>query len=491
MLSLQMTCLMLVSAGATAAEFESSRPVRMIGSEKVLFADREFLEKVDGAQLKLHPPRKTGERLIESEYPWESATINWFSVLKDGDKYRLWYECYDIDGWPTADDTSFCYAESTDGVRWTKPRLKLFSYQGSKDNNILFRMVGADRYRSRVHGSCVFVDPSAPAESRYKCVSQGLFQGIGERPYYVAGMTSPDGLNWTRCAEPICLTFADSQYSAFWDESQRKYSLYGRVGGRGGRATGRSMSDRFDRFAPLTDSCVLQVEANDPPESDLYNPACQQYPGAPGLYLMFPSLFRHREDTLEVRLAVSRDGARWTWPERDKPFIPLGSAGNFDSGSLYMANGACVPTGDEFSFYFSGSVLKHAEAELPQLKQAKNRRVITRAVAPKDRLVSVSAAEVEASIETPLLQFTGDRLLLNATARPTGWVRVGLLDSEGKPIASRSPADCQTMSGDKISWKVSWSDGQDVAPWSHKPVRLRIELRDADVFGFQFVSPSN
>lgn len=482
----RMTCVMLLAASAPAAEPDSNGPVRAIGSDRILFVDREFIEKMDGSQLKLHPPRKTGERLIESEYPWESATINWFSVLKDGDKYRMWYECYDIDGWPTADDTSFCYAESTDGAHWVKPKLGLCSYQGSKDNNILFRMVGVDRHRSRVHGSCVFIDPSAPAEARYKCVSQGLFQGIGERPHYVAGMTSPDGLNWTRCPEPICLTFADSQYSGFWDESQRRYALFGRVGGRGGRAIGRSTSDRFDRFAPLTDSCVLQVEANDPPDVDLYNPACQQYPGAPGLYLMFPSLFRHREDTLEVRLAVSRDGSRWTWPERERPFIPLGTAGDFDGGSLYMANGACVPTGDEFSFYFSGSALKHAEVELPQLQQAKNRRVITRAVARRDRLVSVSAASVDVYVETPLLQFNGNRLVLNAAAQPGGWIRVGLLDSEGNPIANRSVTDCQTLTGDQIAWTVAWSNGNDVAPWSNKPVRLRIELRDADVFGFQF-----
>ena len=151
-----------------------------------------------GAKLKLHPPRKTGERLIESEHPWESATLNWFSVLRDGERYRMWYECYDIDGWPTPDDTSFCYAESIDGVHWTKPKLGLFSYQGSTDNNILFRQIGVDKHRSRVHGSCVFIDPSAPPEARYKCVSQGLFQGIGDRPHYVAGMTSPDGLHWTR-----------------------------------------------------------------------------------------------------------------------------------------------------------------------------------------------------------------------------------------------------------------------------------------------------
>ena len=196
--------------------------VRVIGSQKILFVDDAFIERSLGTRLKLHPPRKTGQRLIESEHPWESATLNWFSVLQDGEKYRMWYECYDIEGWPTPDDTSFCYAESTDGVHWTKPNLGLFSYRGSTDNNILFREIGVDKHRSRVHGSCVFLDPSAPPDARYKCVSQGQFQGIGDHPHYVAGMTSPDGLHWTRYPQPICAVFADSQYSGFWDETQRQ-----------------------------------------------------------------------------------------------------------------------------------------------------------------------------------------------------------------------------------------------------------------------------
>jgi hypothetical protein len=334
----------------------------------------------------------------------------------------------------------------------------------------------------------VFIDPSAPPDARYKCVSQGQFQGIGDHPHYVAGMTSPDGLNWTRYPEPICPVFADSQYSAFWDETQRQYAIFGRVGGRGGRAIGRSISNRFDSFAPLTESCVLQVDVDDPPECDLYNPACQQYPGSPGLYLMFPSLFRHREDTLDIRLAVSRDGVKWTWPDRETPFIPLGTAGDFDGGSLYMANGSCLLTGDELSFYFSGSALKHQEVELPKLSDPKNRRVITRAVAPRDRLVSVTAAAAGGIFQTPPMEFAGDRLVVNAVARPGGRVRVGLLDAQGIPIPGRGVNDCQALTEDNISWTVSWADGPDVASWSLTPIRLRIELHDADVFGFQFSS---
>ncbi len=42
------------------------------------------------------------------------------------------------------------------------------------------------------------------------------------------------------------------------------------------------------------------------------------------------------------------------------------------------------------------------------------------------------------------------------------------------------------MGDDNESWSVSWSDGYGVARWSEQSIRLRFELRDADVFGLQF-----
>ena len=459
--------------------------VQSIGSRKVLLLDRTFIAKSVGVQLKLHPPKKTGERLLESEHPWESATLNWFSVLQDGDKYRMWYECYDVDGWPTGDDTSLCYAESTDGIRWTKPKLGLVAYRGSKENNILFRQIGEGKHRSRVHGSCVFIDPSAPPAARYKCLSQGLFQGIAERPYFVAGMTSPDGWNWTRIPQPICRVFADSQYSGFWDARLKRYAIFGRVSGRGGRAIGRSTSDRFETFAPFT--LALEMDAADAPGADLYNPACIQYPGSADHYLMFPSVFRHKADTLEIRLAVSRDGETWTWPDRETPFIGLGQPGDFDGGSLYMGNGACQPTGEDLSFYFSGSSLKHEEVELEALANPKNRRVISRAVTPKDRLVSATAT-ARGQFETPPLRFTGNRLVVNAASRPQGQVRVGLLTADGQPISGHSVEDCQPLTEDRPAREVKWGNGQPLATLAANPVRLRFELQNADLFGFQFTA---
>jgi hypothetical protein len=262
------------------AEETPAAPIE-VGSDKQLFIDSLFFESASGVRLQVNPATKTGEQNVVRDRPWESATLNWFSVMEDRGgtlstpdqpkaRYRMWYEAYDIEGWPNLDDTSFCYAESADGITWTKPALDLFSYQGSTKNNILFRQIGPEGARSRVHGSHVFKDPAAPPEQRYKAVSQGIFEALGTPPYRVAGMYSPDGLTWTRYPDPICDIFGDSQYSAVWDEGTREYVLFGRVSGRG-RALGRSTSKDLSFFEPL--QLVLQTDEKDPwPRAGMASP---------------------------------------------------------------------------------------------------------------------------------------------------------------------------------------------------------------------------
>ena len=355
---------------AQAAAPAAADGVVVVGSEKQLFIDDLFLRHATNIVLRAHPARKTGERALMPDQPWENASLNWFSVMQHEGKFRMWYECYDVEGWPTTNDTSFCYAESADGIHWAKPSLNLFSYHGSTSNNILFRELGPTGAYSRVHGAGVFVDPTAPPDARYKCVSQGMF-ARSTPPYRVAGMVSPDGLRWTRLPNLICDVFADSQYSAFWDPAQDAFVLYGRVGGRG-RAIGRVQSRDFPHFEPP--QLVLENE----PARDLYNPAAVKYAGAANAYFMFPSVYDHQSDKLEIHLAVSRDGIHWRFPDRATPFIALGPAGQFDSGSLYLGQGV-VRVQDELWHYYSGSPLKHEEADLPLMTNSANCRIYSRA----------------------------------------------------------------------------------------------------------------
>lgn len=452
-----------------------------VASSKQLFIDNLFFESSTNVFLKVHPPLKTGERNLEREQPWESATLNWFNVLQEGNNYRMWYECYDIEGWPTADDTSFCYAESTNGIHWTRPNLGFFTYQGSTNNNILFRQIGPPTAHSRVHGTGVFVDPTAPPSSRYKAVSQGLFDAFSP-PYRIAGIYSADGLHWTRYPTPICPVFADSQFSGFWDVRLQEYVIHGRVGSATGRALGRSESTDFSTFPALY--LVLAADGNDPPNSDLYNSVVLQYPYATNVYLMFPSLYQHTPDTLDIRLAVSRNGVNWTWPER-VPFIPLGPTNQFDSGSLYMGQGL-IRKGDELWQYYGGSPLKHQEGELENLILPGNGRLYSRVVSRLDGFVSVDAGSGGGSFVTPSLVFTGNSLKLNVAVRPGGAVRVGLLDACGTPVAGRAIGDCVPITGDGVAVLVQWNSGIDVSGRAAKPTKMRVELVNASLYAFQF-----
>lgn len=466
-----------------------------VGSEKQLFIDTLFFSSAQGIALQVNPARKSGEHNVQRDQPWESATLNWFSVMEDragtlqGDKaprakYRMWYETYDVEGWPTMNDTSFCYAESTDGITWTKPDLGLLSYQDSTETNILFRQIGPEGAHSRVHGASVFKDPNAPKEERYKAVSQGMFSSKGTPPYYVAGMYSADGLQWTRYPDPICEVFADSQYSSFWDDQTNQYSLYGRVAGRG-RALGRTTSEDFSFFEPL--KLVLETDDNDPPNSDLYNPAALKYPYAANAYFMFPSLFQHDTETLDIHLAVSRDGVTWTWPEKGNAFIPLGKPGEFDSGSLYMGQGI-LRVGDELFQYYGGSPIKHNESKLENLVLPGNSRTFSRVTSRLDGLVSVEPNGENSFFVTPPLRFTGNILKLNAHIRDSGYLRVALLDDEGNAIPGKTTDECDAIIGDAIDALVLWKENGDLTAHAGAPVRLRIELHNASLYAFRFTT---
>jgi hypothetical protein len=311
-----------------------------------------------------------------------------------------------------------------------------------------------------------------------------MFSKLGTPPYFVAGMSSPDGLRWTRYPDPICPVFADSQYSAFWDERAGQYVLFGRVSGRG-RAIGRSASADLTRFDPL--SLVLEA-----PEAaaqcDVYNPAAMKYPCGENIYFMFPSVYRHDTDTLDIGLAVSRDGIGWTWPEFDTPFIPLAPAGSFDSGSLYMGQGICR-TADGLSMYYSGSPLKHNEAELPNLTKPGNARIYSRVAVPLDRFVAVATGPNGGTFTTPPLLYKGDTLVLNAEVRDGGSISVGLLDERNEPIPGRALDDCLPIKADGIAVTVKWKDGSGVSAGEGVPTRVAFRLKNAGLYTFQFATP--
>lgn len=145
--------------------------------------------------------------------PDHGHAILYGTVIKTGDRFRMWYlgmfeteiEAGQAPGWWRP----MCYAESDDGIHWTKPELGLVEFNGNTRNNICLiesevpSLAKVNDFLSILH------EPDDPdPEKRYKCVYiahpefhdvRGGRSGIGpdERRWgaFIAA-TSPDGLRW-------------------------------------------------------------------------------------------------------------------------------------------------------------------------------------------------------------------------------------------------------------------------------------------------------
>ena len=134
-------------------------------------------------EFKLHPPRSAG-KVLSFDRPWEGGTSDYISVFKDGDLYRMYYRgsthaakgltvfsMLEPGETVTPDHPSVtCYAESRDGIHWTRPSLGLFEFNGSKDNNIVW----AGAHGDPAHCFMAFKDenPRAPEDQRYKALAK-------------------------------------------------------------------------------------------------------------------------------------------------------------------------------------------------------------------------------------------------------------------------------------------------------------------------------
>jgi hypothetical protein len=178
---------------------------------------------------------------------------------------------------------------------------------------------------------------------------------------------------------------------------------------------------------------------------------------------------------VEPIFMTSRDGTGFQrWPE---PLIPVTApedrAGN---RSNYMAWGLVQLPGQdrEYSVYATEAYYKG--------KAGRVRRFVYRV----DGFVSVRADENGGEVVTKPFTFQGKQLTINFATRPQGRVRVEIQDADGKPLPKFTLADSQELRGDAIDQVVSWTGGSDVSSLAGRPIRLRWQLRAADLYAFQF-----
>ena len=97
--------------------------------------------------------------------PWEGNLSGYFTLFPEDGGIRMYYR-----GWESGRQPVTCLAESTDGLRWTRPDLGLVELGGSSRNNIVF----SGPNEGAAHNLTPFRDgnPACPPEARYKAVGR-------------------------------------------------------------------------------------------------------------------------------------------------------------------------------------------------------------------------------------------------------------------------------------------------------------------------------
>jgi hypothetical protein len=193
---------------ALAAVADSAEPIE-IGSRRELFVDRHLIDRLDGVRMEMHRPQPR-EVVMRFDKPWESYSPGYTTIIRDDEKglFRMYYRAtHTPPNFSGKRDTPrrevTCYAESTDGINWTRPSLALIDFEGSKDNNIMWDGVGS-------HNLSVVKDtnPDCPPDARYKAVGRGKPLANEPSPYehglYV--LKSADGIHWKPIRETPVIT---------------------------------------------------------------------------------------------------------------------------------------------------------------------------------------------------------------------------------------------------------------------------------------------
>ena len=189
---------------------------------------------------------------------------------------------------------------------------------------------------------------------------------------------------------------------------------------------------------------------------------------------------------LEVQLAVSRDGVHWTRPSRE-PYFPTGLADEWDRWYAVMGPGI-VRRGNYLYQYYNSSGRLHDSVVLraeydESAKQLGGVGVVRQRL---DGFVSADADHQGGWLQTPLIVFRGTRLRLNIDTGAMGTAFVELEDADGRPIPGFTLADCEEIGGNFIDQSVYWKGSPDVSSLAGRPVRMRINLKRAKLYAFQF-----
>lgn len=404
-----------------------------------------------------------------------------------------------------------CVATSDDGAAWSKPALGLIERAGRADTNITAYesgqpFMGYPWLDSR---------PGVPEHERIKalnytydrtdpCGPHAPYRHDG--PVYMWLYVSADGFTFRKLApEPVFASSLPGSFDGgnvlFWSQAEQTYLLYYRY------ADHDSAGSVYRSMARATSRDLLHWEEpvpmtyGDTPREQFYMNQTQPYFRAPHIYvapaarfmqgrrvltaeqakaigLTSPGGLDYGGDCSDGVLLTSRAGSTQYDRTFMETFIRPGlGASNWVSRTNYPVTGI-LPCGPERMMLF---VSRHNFQETIHVE-----RLLLRT----DGFASVAAPWAGGELITKPFTFQGQRLEINYRTGAPGFLRVEIQDAAGAAIPGYALHECPEIIGDEIARTVAWEGGADVGRLTGRPVRLRLAMKDADLFALRFCAAS-
>ncbi|MGA4508414.1 hypothetical protein ACQB6R_10025 [Propionibacteriaceae bacterium G1746] len=439
------------------------------------------------------------EGIFEDPYlPWEPRFDNgypnviWDPVAK---LYRCYYTLFIKD--PTSKDTrpadrarkpyvisgrqtGCAYAESKDGVRWTKPQLGIVDFEGSTANNLLF---------TDIQGTSVLYDAKDPNPARrFKLLT---LKEKGGTSLCVA--FSADGIHFSDlqpwpAASGSPVPGGDCHNQVFIDPRTNEYVLITRLWDNNIRVSAMSRSTDFINW-----SKPVEIHRGTGFESQIYSmPVFEKH----GVYLGLASMFHDGDDTrddydsVDLELHWSSNTAEWqpvaVDPE-DATFIPHGNKrggypnGEFDSNVVFSA--VPIEEDDKLWFYYMGGKGGHTNWR---------ESALGRGWIEKDRYAAYVPRRGNRTtvLTTQGLNFSEGILQILADIEPGGDLRCELRNVGGTVVQPGFELSKSRVSERGDGWlDISWRGSSLSSLNPNAFYALRVEMRRTKVWAIQGIYP--
>jgi hypothetical protein len=502
--------LAIVAAAITPARAAEPTPSLFDESQAVtIFAfDDQSIPHSQNLKLAMRAPKKhPANPVVARGGPGsvDAMGVQFYgSVIREGDKFRLWYVAYDDD---TANNVPYsrwraAYAESRDGVTWVKPELGLVEYRGNKANNLIDIGTAPLGFINLK----VLADPDdADPAHRYKISTHVYFQH-NTRLGTLAPFTSADGLRWKPIAkiEPKDAQLAKKDLvlpAVHFEPCGGLYKWDGLyyVCGQNALPAARPYQGRITRMYHSADfktwSHANTVGFIRDPQHFPLGPGRslegeQNHEGISvwnrrnillGVYGMWHGAKEWKDITIDLGFVVSNNGTHFREPAREWTFLKRGEDDQWDQGGLIQGQGF-ENIGDETFVYYGAW-------DPRRWKEGAPRGGVGIAVLPRDRFgdlvvdtsgtgpgnyqLPVTTSEfITAPI--PLPAGGPHRFYLNAEGLgPDATLRIELLDELGKPLDGYTGNHAALVDTGGFQTPVVWDRKQDL---TDLPKKIRAQV---------------